>query len=200
MRVDACWCYLSGWPFLAAVAFFFKYLDIFQSLAFCLLDRYELFYFCHIHAGMSGRINVCDRVGSECKLRSGQAVKLYDHYVPGAFDQECGTTGVEQYKDGKQCTGHEFLCASAAKKEDTVFKCFDAIDCAMNAEMRVDYNGKADQFVTFLQQMIPHHQNAVNMAKCVSHDGAAVHYSSCLTLPRPSLLRQGHAQAKSVCR
>jgi hypothetical protein len=116
---------------------------------------------------MSGRINVCDRVGGECELRSGQAVQLYEHYVPGAFDQECGTTGVERYKDGKQCTGHEFLCAASAKKEDTVFKCFDAIDCAMNAEMRVDYEGKTDQFVTFLQQMIPHHQNAVNMAKFV---------------------------------
>ena len=89
---------------------------------------------------MSGRINVCDRVGGECKLRSGQAVKLYDHYVPGAFDQECGTTGVEQYKDGKQCTGHEFLCAASAKKEaTTVLKQTDSGSSAMHASGSSDW-------------------------------------------------------------
>ena len=117
---------------------------------------------------MSGRIDVCDWVNDECKLRSGPPVELYAHHVPDAFDQECGTTGAAQYKDGGQCEGHEFICAAEqAQRDDTVFKCFDAIDCAMNAGMRVDYEGKAEQFVTFLQQMIPHHQNAVNMAKYV---------------------------------
>ena len=118
---------------------------------------------------MSGRIKICDRVGDNCILRSGKPVQLYEYHVPDPFDHECGTTGAVQYKDGKQCEGHEFLCAAhKAQRNDTVFKCFDAIDCAMNAEMRIQYRGKNEQFTAFLQQMIPHHQNAVNMAKCVS--------------------------------
>ena len=118
---------------------------------------------------MSGRIKICDRVNDECIPRSGEAVQLYEYHVPDSFDQECGTTGASKYKDGKQCEGHEFLCtARKAQRDDPVFKCFDAIDCAMNAEMRIRYLGKNEQFAAFLQQMIPHHQNAVNMAKCVS--------------------------------
>ena len=133
------------------------------------VDRYELFYFCHIHAGMSGRIKICDRVGDKCILRSGEPVQLYEYHVPEPFDRKCGTTGAVQYKDGQQCEDHEFLCAAQkAQTNDTVFECFDAIDCAMNAEMRIQYRGKNEQFSAFLQQMIPHHQNAVNMAKCVS--------------------------------
>merc|ERR1712137_199517 len=35
----------------------------------------------------------------------------------------------------------------------------------MNNDMRVEYGGVDDRFATFLRQMIPHHQNAVNMGK-----------------------------------
>ena len=41
-----------------------------------------------------------------------------------------------------------------------------AIDCMMNKEMRVvGFDSHQSHIVTFMQQMIPHHANAVNMAK-----------------------------------
>lgn len=46
---------------------------------------------------------------------------------------------------------------------DTFASCFDAVDCAMNFEMKVAYTGNCQEL--FINQMIPHHQNAVNMAK-----------------------------------
>jgi hypothetical protein len=40
----------------------------------------------------------------------------------------------------------------------------NAIDCQMNHEMTV-LNIGSNPVATFMQQMIPHHQNAVNMAR-----------------------------------
>lgn len=48
-----------------------------------------------------------------------------------------------------------------------------AIDCQMNTEMRVTgYDSHEDPVVLFAQQMIPHHVNAVNMAKLTLKDAA----------------------------
>ena len=43
----------------------------------------------------------------------------------------------------------------------------EAVDCHMTAEMRLSY---IDPVTTFMHQMIPHHQNAVNMAKALYKD------------------------------
>jgi uncharacterized protein (DUF305 family) len=50
---------------------------------------------------------------------------------------------------------------------DTTFeKCLEAIDCQMNKQMLVTgFDTHADPIVTFMQQMIPHHANAVSMSK-----------------------------------
>lgn len=52
---------------------------------------------------------------------------------------------------------------------DTDFeKRMQAIDCMMNKEMRIaGFDSHQSSIVTFMQQMIPHHANAVNMAKIV---------------------------------
>lgn len=44
-------------------------------------------------------------------------------------------------------------------------KCLHAIDCQMHWDMYTETTPNSDKIVTFMQQMIPHHQNAVNMAK-----------------------------------
>tara|TARA_B110000459_G_C16344217_1_gene373669 strand:+ start:128 stop:550 length:423 start_codon:yes stop_codon:yes gene_type:complete len=44
-------------------------------------------------------------------------------------------------------------------------KCLHAIDCQMHWDMYTETTPDSDKIVTFMQQMIPHHQNAVNMAK-----------------------------------
>ena len=58
---------------------------------------------------------------------------------------------------------------------DTDFEdCLRGIDCQMNKEMRVKgYDSHGDAIVTFMQQMIPHHINAINMARTtIKHDSS----------------------------
>ena len=131
-------------------------------------DTAEVFYFCHIHAGMSGRISICDLDGNgACTLRvAANPVELYSYTAPSEYDAECGTFGMEAYAgESGLCGDQRYLCTADGQTEDTVYGCFDAIDCAMALDMRVTYGGGGDEFPTFLRQMIPHHQNAVNMAK-----------------------------------
>jgi uncharacterized protein (DUF305 family) len=131
-------------------------------------DTHEAFYFCHIHAGMSGRINFCDKQSDgSCTVRTGTDEDLYDYVAPDSFDETCGTFGVQEYADDADgyCEASNFLCEAPGQSSDNVFQCYDAINCAMASEMRVTYGGVGDRFGTFLRQMIPHHENAVNMAK-----------------------------------
>merc|ERR1712058_188594 len=66
------------------------------------------------------------------------------------------------------CPGMHFLCGDNL---NSVFEeCMEAIDCKMNHEMRVEQ--AENPLVVFMHQMIPHHQNAVNMAKiALKHTG-----------------------------
>jgi hypothetical protein len=45
------------------------------------------------------------------------------------------------------------------------------MDCAMMAGMSSSVSGRSDESSLFIHQMIPHHQNAVNMAKALLHTG-----------------------------
>ena len=56
----------------------------------------DLFYFCHIHAGMSGRIKVVDSNGDA--VNDDDTPELgYDYEVPSDYDASCGTYGVGDY-------------------------------------------------------------------------------------------------------
>merc|ERR1719321_441108 len=122
-----------------------------------------IYYFCHIHSRMSGKIIIQNADGSPV-TNSKPEQALYAMTTNDAFDKTCGTTGASPYADGgaKACSEH-FLQGTL----DTDFeKCLQAIDCQMNREMRIKgYDDHADEISTFMQQMIPHHNNAVNMAK-----------------------------------
>merc|ERR1712176_1143338 len=75
-----------------------------------------------------------------------------------------GTTGASQYGEGgdMECDMQFF-----GGNHDTDFeKGLQAIDCQMMKEMSGETSVDEDSnVVTFMQQMIPHHENAVNMAK-----------------------------------
>ena len=60
----------------------------------------------------------------------------------------------------RMCPRDVFLCEP---KNDAFSVCMQSLDCKMAKEMRV--RESANPIVTFMRQMIPHHQNAVNMAK-----------------------------------
>jgi len=127
----------------------------------------EFFYFCHIHIGMSGRAIVYDN-GVPKTEPVIPIPYTYDFNTEDftKFDSGCGTFNVSQFS-GDACPGKVFLCRDGEdvmSQKPTEFEtCFDAIDCAMHVEMRV--NVGANPVTTFINQMIPHHRNAVNMAK-----------------------------------
>jgi len=132
----------------------------------------EIYYFCHIHSKMSGRILIQNADGSAVTKADGSPLlnptplKLYAPTSRGAFDARCGTFDTGAYAPGSaSACAESFLQGSL----DTDFEtCLLAIDCRMNREMRVKgYDTHGDAIATFVQQMIPHHINAVNMAKLV---------------------------------
>ena len=131
-----------------------------------------IYYFCHIHSKMSGRIILQNADGSAATQADGSALAnptelpLYAPTTHDAHGVTCGTTGTDRYADGgaEECT-ETFIAGT----RDTAFEqCLQAVDCAMNKQMRVvGHDSHADKPATFMQQMIPHHLNAVNMAKVV---------------------------------
>eukprot|EP00752_Nemacystus_decipiens_P006571 g5917.t1 len=125
----------------------------------------EIFYFCHIHNGMSGRIYIVDAEGDE---PAEAEIELYDPLTFDEFDTECGTFGSSEYapEDGtfesELCPNQRFLCGDVTSTFDV---CMHAIDCKMNYEMRIEKEAASSNTVAFMHQMIPHHENAVNMAR-----------------------------------
>lgn len=134
----------------------------------------DLFYFCHIHRYLGGRIKL---------TRNGVIIQPAHLPVvnrlpppPSSYDVLCGTYGLvaapEQIGDAwphsmsgdyrtphPECP-HTFVC----EEEKTVFaSCVDAINCHMFNGMTTNEN--YSEVALFLHQMIPHHQQAVNMAK-----------------------------------
>lgn len=126
----------------------------------------DLFYFCHIHGGMSGRIVVLDETGEAVNPNPNTPPLPYGREVPSDFDSKCGTFGTGDFQRGsKLCPANDYVfCDNDSEAADPEFsECMFALDCHMHHYMRV--NLEADKTAAFMHQMIPHHENAVNMAK-----------------------------------
>ena len=129
-----------------------------------------IYYFCHIHTKMSCKIIIKNADGTAVTKAGGAALAnptemaLYAPIVKVAFDTTCGTTGAFDYSPGAS-----LACAAnylPGNLNTNFEKCLQAIDCQMNRQIRVmGFDSHADPIATFMQQMIPHHVNAVNMAK-----------------------------------
>ena len=169
----------------------------------------ELFYFCHIHKGMSGLIAVSDPAPDANELAIPFDPETY--YVPkDAFDEACGTSGLHQFgtEYSEFCPDMEFVCVGDASSQYT--ECLEAVNCQMNYEMRVPVVSDSGEgvLVNFMHEMIPHHVNAVNMARFASGRTAgcaAAKRRSCssscsfLVSPPPFLLaRRPHVLTFSV--
>ena len=138
----------------------------------------DIFYFCHVHNAMSGRVKVVKAgtaggVANHISAKDEPALG-YTYEAPSAFDKGCGTYGTDKFnRDSKTCeTGDAFFCietgTSAAMQ--SFGNCLYAMDCHMNHQMRVNLHWDTPT-VTFMHQMIPHHTNAVNMAKALMKAG-----------------------------
>jgi uncharacterized protein (DUF305 family) len=131
-----------------------------------------IYYFCHIHSKMSGKIIIQNADGSAVTKADGSALpnptqlQLYSPVVLSGVDYTCGTTDIAPYGGGGQkACSERFVCGNL----DTNFeKCLQAIDCKMNSEMKTETTANsADKVAVFMEQMIPHHLNAVYMSKLV---------------------------------
>ncbi|KAJ1456122.1 hypothetical protein M885DRAFT_616650 [Pelagophyceae sp. CCMP2097] len=126
----------------------------------------DLFYFCHIHNSMSGRIKIM--AGDEPVNAFDSPPLGYAYDVVSAYDAECGTVGLDAYQSGKGKCSTEFVCLDGTESsaQQAFAGCLYSMDCAMQSHMKSTVHDTVP-IVTFIHQMVPHHQNAVNMAKAL---------------------------------
>jgi len=128
----------------------------------------DIFYFCHIHQGMTGRIKFIDASGSVITTANEPEIP-YPYEMASAYDQSCGTYGVGAFQlPNAQCPS-KFVCDAPEGVKDFA-GCVDSMNCAMTAGMTTGATSD-NAMALFVHQMVPHHQNAVNMAKALLKDG-----------------------------
>jgi len=131
----------------------------------------DFFYFCHIHEFMTGRIKFIDSDGNPIQQKNFPKLG-YEYEKPGPYDQSCGTSGLEHFQlPNKQCP-EKFVCNKPDGAVGKFAECVDSMNCAMLAGMTSNVNYD-DAIGLFNHQMIPHHQNAVNMCKALLNSGEA---------------------------
>jgi hypothetical protein len=114
---------------------------------------------------MSGKIRILKADGTAFTPAANPAeLALYSVHEVTPVDNVCGTSGLEPYSFGKaHACSERYICGDL----DTDFeKCLDAMNCEMKTNMhRHTTADHSDKIAVFMQQMIPHHKNAINMAK-----------------------------------
>lgn len=110
---------------------------------------------------MSGRVKL---------MRNGELLSPedepplgYEYDRPGEFDEQCGTFGLDEFQLPHPECPSAFVC-DASEEMQPFASCIDAMNCHMFAGMTTGVSSESD-IALFIHQMIPHHQNAVNMAK-----------------------------------
>lgn len=131
----------------------------------------DMFYFCHIHQFMSGRIKVINSDGS-LKQEADMPELGYEYDNPSEFDESCGTFNIDQHQLPDAMCPEKFVCDVPDENESlkAFSKCIEAMDCAMVKGMTNTVKSESE-IALFIHQMIPHHQNAVNMAKALLQTG-----------------------------
>ena len=117
--------------------------------------------FVQIHQFMSGRIKLTNKglLVSNIDVPS----LGYEYDTPGTFDQQCGTFGLDNFQlPNAQCPDR-FVCDPPPENQQFA-NCIDAMNCHMMAGMTTNVDSQSN-IALFVHQMVPHHQNAVNMAK-----------------------------------
>jgi len=131
----------------------------------------DIFYFCHIHQFMSGRIKLLDEDRNQLQPFASDPPINYTYDMPGPFDKMCGTYGLDDFQlPNTQCYP-TYTCNVPTDPDIKNFAdCIDAMDCAMTVGMTTGASA-GSKVALFINQMIPHHQNAINMAKALLKTG-----------------------------
>lgn len=132
----------------------------------------DIFYFCHVHQYMTGRIKFINSDGAELQAEDEPEIP-YSYDEPSAYDQTCGTYGLDAFQlPNSQCPS-KFVCnpPDVSTPVGIFADCLDSMNCAMTAGMTTNVHADSP-IALFIHQMIPHHQNAVNMCKALmtTHD------------------------------
>ncbi|GKY98005.1 hypothetical protein MPSEU_000758600 [Mayamaea pseudoterrestris] len=126
----------------------------------------DIFYFCHIHSHMSGRIKLLSN-GEPISAQDTPEIE-YSYDQPSEYDQTCGTYNLSSYQLPNDQCQVSYLC-DIAQDNPTIQKysdCLNSMNCAMHRGMTTAASAN-DAVALFVHQMIPHHQNAINMAKAL---------------------------------
>jgi hypothetical protein len=95
----------------------------------------------------------------------------YEYDIPSDFDRECGTLGLEQFQLPHPECPDRFVCGQANDSQMEIYSgCVDAMNCRLIADITTGVSAESE-IALFLHQMIPHHENAVNMAKALLQSG-----------------------------
>jgi Domain of unknown function (DUF305) len=113
---------------------------------------------------MSGRIKLLKNGAPINETDVPPLEFVYD--TPSDFDKECGTYGLDSYQLPNIECPDTFVCLEDVTDPALVSyaTCIDAMNCAMMAGMTTTFSASSP-VALFIHQMIPHHRNAVNMAK-----------------------------------
>merc|ERR1712238_565856 len=129
----------------------------------------DFFYFCHIHQYMTGRFKFVDDEGFSISPINTPRIP-YSYQEPDAYDRSCGATGISDSQLPDNECPSTFVCDAPnpiTKPFAAKFaQCVDSMNCAMLKGITTKI--QSDSVVAlFNHQMIPHHQQAVNMCKAL---------------------------------
>jgi hypothetical protein len=122
-----------------------------------------------IHQFMTGRIKLVDANGEPLVTEDTPEIE-YSYDEVDDFDKQCGTFNTSDYQLPHPECPEKFVCDVAGESSglSDFADCMDAMNCAMMVGMTTHATSEVGLFI---HQMIPHHQNAVNMAKALLKTG-----------------------------
>ena len=96
----------------------------------------------------------------------------YTYDMASDYDRECGTFNLEPFQLPHPECPSKFVCdkPDVSTPVGKFADCLDSMNCAMTVGMTTNVHMDSS-IALFIHQMIPHHQNAVNMCKALMVTG-----------------------------
>jgi hypothetical protein len=115
---------------------------------------------------MTGRIKLLKK-GEPTQPNADLPEIPYKYDEPSEFDKSCGSFGITDFQlPNPQCPD-KFVCNPQGL--DEFANCIEAQNCHMFVGMTTGASA-GSEVALFLHQMIPHHENAINMAKTLLYN------------------------------
>ena len=96
----------------------------------------------------------------------------FEYDRPSEYDISCGSFGLDAFQLPNDSCPPRFVCDKTGANQalQDFSACIEAQNCAMLNGMTTGISASSETAL-FIHQMIPHHQNAVNMAKTLLQTG-----------------------------